>query len=1151
MFTARPKLLMLLAIGILVFASFTTVRAALPDPATGGKEGGAISVLFLMGPGAAGDLQLDPTVAKQLTARGFHYQVVSDLEPLTPEYLHQFNSVVVVGIHNYNGGSYYNPGGLPLLNTAANVNLLHRYVADGGGLVLVASTSESGSQVATMYADALAPWKLRVGWEVVRDDAHPVDNPDKPGDKLEYAWTKAITPGPLTEGVHALAYPMQIMRWDDIYPTLPLYPEDPAWQVLARGEATSKGMRLMDAGKWKDGDAGAAPVLAAARSIGKGRIAALSLGGYYLLTAAYSDVTNVGEATTGPLHGIAYARGDGKTPSDWGIFFDNLVRWTAEAGTQAGFGGKPAAWESRLKPRNMPEESIPDFAVVNWKTQQPPPTWAHHAPTPTWWRSAPFYDEVPDPLLTGPQHMNKVLIGAHTRYSDGKGSIAEWAKAAKAAGYQAIVFTETFEKVKPADWPKIVEDCLAHSNADFACLQGVDIADSYGNRFLLLGNNNFPTAGMLTADGKALQQTSRLSLGFSGHIAVVHRPAGNKTLPYELYRHFQAVSVYTYAETGKGKYGLADDGLAAYQWQLNNASNPVPMVVHELFTPGDVKAKATIGYQQIVPSQDARDAIRYFRYGMDHFFENPQRYFITEGPIIDGWAIFNKDIGRAELNRDHFRAIVGAHAAGPGVTIREAVLYDRGNIVRRWTPNAASFTDLVDGEIGFQRHYMLVVTDSKGRKAISPHLRTVPFGYFSRCADRQNWFGAAGSYTGIWPSGTHGVWYVNPSFPTPAEKEIFGGDHPLATKMEFPFASNACTITGYVIDQRYLKPVSYGMDAWRIENTEPSHTYELNARVGLWKEFATGWGDATATFPPPLSFLTGVDAVMRSRVVVTPTTAVFPVINVTDAHATYVYRQGDKTIEGKLDGNPATLIDLPAGATLDKFFLLTSLTVTGNGEIGWRAEAGKEVPKGMEWRASYLYLPREWRSTLGADGPTPWSMTLTAGKLSSVLGTVNLTAENGVVAGTLQAGGVQKLLPLKVSGLQENWPAALWTPKNLAYYAWSKTEPVALPGTTSGVPFFNHIGVFEGIGYASLENTEDVPFFVGNTLLATDPALGLAYELWTKDEAAIQVHNPTDHAITAQITSPKAIPGKYQVDTKVTVPAGSTIRLSLPNAERK
>ncbi|HEY3417652.1 MAG TPA: hypothetical protein VGM23_12275, partial [Armatimonadota bacterium] len=462
----------------------------------------------------------------------------------------------------------------------------------------------------------------------------------------------------------------------------------------------------------------------------------------------------------------------------------------------------------------------------------------------------------------------------------------------------------------------------------------------------------------------------------------------------------------------------------------------------------------------------------------------------------------------------------------------------------------------VDGEQGYQHYYMLVATDSKGRRAISPQLRTVTRGYFSRCADRQNFYGSACQYIGIWPSGTDHVAYIDPVYPAPADPEVFGGGpHPLASKLSFPFASTPVTITRTVVDSRYPTAVRYGFDAWRIENVEPSRTYSAWALISKWHDIPSGVTRSGGN----LATLTGVETAMRARQAVAPTRPVFPIINnLRFTDNVYVYRNGDKVVEGKLDGRGDSYVDLPAGASIGDYLLLAPMRVTGNGEIGWPAEVGKLVPVGTEWRTQYLHIPRALRGCFGVDGPTPWSLHLTQGTVSSVLGYVNLAAERYGVTGQLQAGGEIPVLPLRISGVRENWPAAVWTPGKflLAHAAGvlkavptNMAEVELFPASQTGT-FLNHFGVFEKIGYAELDNSADTSFYAGNTLLATNPALNLAYTWWTKTAAGIEINNPTGKAITARISSPAVISDRYHVDTAVTVPAGSTLRIALPAVKR-
>jgi hypothetical protein len=216
--------------------------------------------------------------------------------------------------------------------------------------------------------------------------------------------------------------------------------------------------------------------------------------------------------------------------------------------------------------------------------------------------------------------------------------------------------------------------------------------------------------------------------------------------------------------------------------------------------------------------------------------------------------------------------------------------------------------------------------------------------------------------------------------------------------------------------------------------------------------------------------------------------------------------------------------------------------------MGWRPEPARKY-----WRAYYTYPPVSWRIPFGPKARTPWSFKLTQGWFQREPGGPFLLSRYGGVAGTLTAGGEMKYLPLWVSNLEAKWPAALWTPQGLGYSFWSGlVEQTPMPGSTSGPPFLAHIGIVDelstigGTGYAALPNTKDTLFYVGNTLMASNEKLALAWTLWTATEAGIEVHNPTDETIKARVWSAKAIPGKFVVDIEVTVPPGTTQRLMLP-----
>jgi hypothetical protein len=207
-------------------------------------------------------------------------------------------------------------------------------------------------------------------------------------------------------------------------------------------------------------------------------------------------------------------------------------------------------------------------------------------------------------------------------------------------------------------------------------------------------------------------------------------------LDHRTFKHYTGIAVATYDTRGK----QIDDGFAAYQWSAASDSQPIPIAVHEVTKPADMK-HAVRGYQQILPAPTLPKAIRYFRFAFAHVFDAPERYFISEGPILDGWSMFNKDIGKDEYNRKHFRMGIGVRSEDGETPIAQVQLFDGFDQVRNWKPNQPEFRSMVDGSHNKQHLFTLLARDAKGRRVLSPVLRTVSNNYRMRCGDRQNWLG--------------------------------------------------------------------------------------------------------------------------------------------------------------------------------------------------------------------------------------------------------------------------------------------------------------------------------------------------------------------------------------------------------------------------
>ena len=287
-----------------------------------------------------------------------------------------------------------------------NIAELRAYVEGGGGLVFIPNLGEAGGAAATeAFAPLLEPWGIEVLAANARDSKHTWET---------YSWTTNIERSPVTEGVQRLFYPTQMGRWDDLYPTPPIQLHDQRWNPVVRGMPGSRTMMCLRYREWFPvAPSQDPPILAATAKLGAGRAAVFAISPMYLLSHAYRDKKhkNVGEFTTGAIDGVVVEKGEGNLASDGRRLLLNLLKWTGDAGVAAGFGGYTEAGDAALPKPESP-------------------------PVPKWLRGW---------TADSGASFHKTLIGARSAYSNGTGTITEYAAAARAAGYSILVMTETFE----------------------------------------------------------------------------------------------------------------------------------------------------------------------------------------------------------------------------------------------------------------------------------------------------------------------------------------------------------------------------------------------------------------------------------------------------------------------------------------------------------------------------------------------------------------------------------------------------------------------------------------------------------------------------------------------------------------------------------
>lgn len=1110
---------------VLLTGASSQAASTLASPAKGGVDGKPINLLVISSEANKVAL-IDPVYAEALKKAGYNLHVLSQDDKLTEEYLIQFGAVVVSNLPRE--GQEYEVYGYRTRFLEANLKLLQKYVGLGGGLIVMSSISALGEAYGDTYEAFLKPWGAKYLIQQLKD-GNSKNNEMGPG---AYGVGSIVSNHAITSKLKGkkVLYPMNVLRWDNAYSCTPILASKD-WTPLAKGDNAKSYMAVNNScvGESLTDNS----TLYAVRKAGKGMVAVSAIHSYYTLTMVSSKEDNVGENGTGVIDfKVMHGEKEGR-PSCFGALLDNTFRVFAANSAKAGIG----AWKDIAKPAVPPLPT--SAAVIDWKTQKLPPTWAHRViPSDTWPRT---YDELPDPNTTGKMKYWKMLIGVKTRYSSGKGTVKAYKAAAIKAGYSAICFTETFEELSPKMWEVLLEDCKDNTDENFVCLPGIDIESTEGQRYLVLGADRFPDPSWLTADGKRLSAIRMLSLGWYGHLSVVHKPE-KSPLNSKTYKHYTGIGVATYNSAGK----QIDNGMYAYRWAQSVDSGAVPIAVHEVTRPADVE-KATKGFQQILPSPTLAAGVKYFRFGFAHNFDAPMRYFISEGPILDGWSLFNKDKGKAEQNRTKFRMQVGVHSEDGTTPITSIKLFDEFDLVRNWQNTTPDFKTVVDGTHNKQHCFILEAQDAKGRRVLSPLMRTVSRNWRLRCGDKQNWLGSQLIYTGWWLNGLPGY-----------NLKVDGSDEGNAEQrgvpiLDFPFFSDHAQVNEADMGFHYARGERKDVagDGKGMLPMLPNEVVDGKIRYTVFtdlkqKDFAVMLVETTITLKKEAKILASKDGlnpqigagyVMRwNNDLILPGGKVDKLGKVID-HKT------KKTV----DGNKANLeLEIPVGAYVGGIVPLTEGLHLNGRQLGFSTAPGV-YPAGTSWTVRYLMLRNQkffWKTNrcrgfnaeivdnhaeqamneMGFRGKIPYTLKLNQGKLEKTAYFAHLAAQNGGVAGKNENKSGKHMLmyvPMLITGLDADSEMVLWR---------------------SDSKYLEAFAAYEGEGYLSFNADKNVDFYVGN-IAVTDAKLAVSIVTWSKDEAHFKVHNPTHTEITSDFATVAAIKGFKPLKIKVTVPAGATVEV--------
>ena len=1076
-------------------------------------------------------------VAAALKARGWERGWHTGWKDLTLAYLQQFNAVILYDLP----GS--GPEGPPA-ETVKTLDLLRQYVEAGGGL-WVAQAPYWAKKSPTANA-LLAPLGAKVYNELVKDAATTVTI--KSG--LPFGWTDALGKGPLTEGVAGLFYGESF--FEPASPNVNPIEVSADWQVVARGLPSAATYKVEVGGSETTGPGAfsSAPVLIAARDWGKGRVVVWPMTLSFTLLDGYNELLDKGLVMEGQAGGHK---------SDGARLCYNLLDWLMQPSRALpGWGG--FIYKS-VPPRTLDNEL--GFIRYDWTKQRP----VH-----------PMYD-----------HAYLGLVGGMSNLSRGKAAPEELIAAAKAAGYEFIVFTEDLGVLKKEGWDKLVTLCKASTDAHFAAFPGMYYKTIHGQEFIafgLAGDLSYPPADWTQqVDGETrLIENNAFVRGLSVVPAVVMVYPSRNPNPLRVNSQFYGFATHTY-EGGT----LVDAAFSSYLDLQREGLELFPLAVHFVKDAAGVAAARAGGMQTYLRARSLETAARSVEGFSNAPYNEPQYVkpgFVSSGPEMqwlwaENWG--DSDLAIPNNDRHRLQLMVSAPAG-----LREVRVYDNARLWERFSLHGAhSFTRQIDNYHDQQHSYVVEAVDMQGGRSISwGRMTAVQEVNAGMCGDNWNDM-PSGKYTAItagpeaggklYLRGTemqatlvpHAEVWNWPSLPNYAD----GGYNYAALKR-----SGTVTRFGWIVD--YALDYRYDQPGW------PGGVYDKFAVVPnpYYRGTLRNYLIMGCTPQPNYTLLEGdVTFIKDTPAKATPGFAESFLDGMLEQYAAPA-ADGSETV-GRTTPPPTLTGALPPNAYLATFPALAGIVNLGDKPLTYwlsapahrcavgAGQGGETLAAGTRdtWRLLALSgahdngMVERVRSEMGLLGKTAYTVTARVGSVESTRLFLRLRTDQGGFRGTISQADLPLVLPVLVDGLNPNWSAGIWyAGKNILRTPEWKLDPWRLeiipePGRDQilRVAAFHSGGqygydpaqpywslVSDGVGFLTVDLQEKRDIFIGNLVTCDNPEIRLTF-LQDAGRAHVVAHNPGGRDATVTIRPGKGFDLYGNWSKAVTIPAGDSVDVAV------
>lgn len=712
--------------------------------------------------------------------------IAADLcpEPLSSAPLAEFHVIVYGGFHENSTINLIDD--TVRRRAAAERKALEEYVGGGGGLIVLPCLRRyPGQAIDEYYNLVLQGFGIKLLPESIWDEAHQFHSAATLAfPSAAYFTTTRLKPHAATRGVERLALPQTY----DGAPAVAAVSYSPQWTIVAMGEATAKSYQRGADYKLdlqRPGTYATEPPIAAVREFGRGRVFC------YPLPLPYVSL-NFGNPRW-PHTVETRGNTEAKQPSFSHQLLLGAIGWLAEPSQKlTGFGSRkfPAQADGVDWPARVQLSAAPQVAA-------------------------------------GPVALNRGIVGVHSSFSDGQGSVADYARAAAAAHLQFVVFAEALESLTADKWQSLVDQCRQQSEAgEVLLVPGYEYSDVNDCRWATWGKQViYPRAEMFAADGQRIFRDGALSIASNLPARML---LDYEKLPGDAANlwWFYNVPVWVYDEDR-----LAADNLQEYLQARDRLYAVTATCFTRIRSPAGVAAAARRATWNVDPARHASLAS-----AVDTSLAQWQSWTSTSQGGQDGPQAAWAEWIAAPANDYFYRTRGGQRARGTlrasaAAGLKEIRVHDgaHGAVRRYLCGGAKEFSRTLELVQDRQHELVLEAVDTQGRRAIVNALRVFSYQQgFYRCGDNLNLLGST-------PTVVHPDRQQFPSFPLFEDVDLLtlnGFDNGIGLLNQpnaLPGVFAVRTVDGDQ-DQRYLTRTPYdcGVRVAQIPQRFPFSSYEIS-----------------------------------------------------------------------------------------------------------------------------------------------------------------------------------------------------------------------------------------------------------------------------------------------------------------------------------